>query len=97
MPRYCRKCSVRFACNGECPKNRFTRAPDGELGLNYLCAGYKAFFGHIDGTMRLMTDLVRQGRHADEVMAMFAKAGRNDPCPCGSGRKAKACHKRPAS
>jgi len=24
--------------------------------------------------------------------AAVAKAGRNDPCPCGSGRKYKACH-----
>jgi preprotein translocase subunit SecA len=22
----------------------------------------------------------------------FATAGRNDPCPCGSGRKFKRCH-----
>jgi len=22
----------------------------------------------------------------------FARAGRNDPCPCGSGRKYKRCH-----
>ena len=22
----------------------------------------------------------------------FAQAGRNDPCPCGSGRKYKRCH-----
>jgi uncharacterized protein YecA (UPF0149 family) len=22
----------------------------------------------------------------------FAHAGRNDPCPCGSGRKFKRCH-----
>jgi len=24
----------------------------------------------------------------------FATVGRNDPCPCGSGRKFKACHGR---
>jgi uncharacterized protein len=92
LPRYCRECDVRFACHGECPKNRFTLTPDGEPGLNYLCAGYKAFFTHVDGPMRLMADLLRQGRHADEITSVFAAAGRNDPCPCGSGRKAKLCH-----
>jgi len=68
LPRYCRECPVRFACHGECPKNRFILTPDGEPGLNYLCAGYKAFFTHIDKPMRLMADLLRRGRYADEVM-----------------------------
>jgi len=47
LPRVCRACDVRVMCNGECPKNRFMRAPDGEPGLNYLCAGYKKFFGRV--------------------------------------------------
>jgi uncharacterized protein len=92
LPAYCRDCEVRFACNGECPKNRFTLTPDGEPGLSYLCAGYRAFFNHIDGPMRLMAALLRDGKHADEIMHLFASAGRNEPCPCGSGRKAKRCH-----
>lgn len=46
LPHVCRACDVRIMCNGECPKNRFSRAPDGEEGLNYLCAGYKRFFTH---------------------------------------------------
>ena len=65
LPLYCRECPVRFACHGECPKNRFILTPDGEPGLNYLCAGYKAFFAHIDRPMRMMADLLRRGRYAD--------------------------------
>jgi uncharacterized protein len=42
--------------------------------------------------MRLIADLLRHGRYADEIKGVFAAAGRNDPCPCGSGRKAKRCH-----
>ena len=99
LPRYCRECEVRFACNGGCPKDRFINTPDGEPGLNYLCAGYKMFFKHVDRPMRMMTDLLRRGRFADEIMPILAKeaaalfaVGRNDLCPCGSGKKFKRCH-----
>ena len=74
LPAYCRSCEVRFACHGECPKNRFISTPAGEPGLNYLCAGYKSFFTHIDRPMRLMADLLRRGRYADEVMGLLARA-----------------------
>ena len=73
LPRYCRECEVLFACYGECPRNRFLKTPDGEAGLNYLCAGYKYFFKHIDKPMKLMADLLQQGRYADEVMGILAE------------------------
>jgi uncharacterized protein len=100
LPQYCKSCDVLFACHGECPKNRFVDTPDGEPGLNYLCEGYKAYFHHIDKPMRLIGDLLKQGQEASGVMAVlareteraFAKVGRNELCPCGSGRKFKKCH-----
>ncbi|HSR33698.1 MAG TPA: anaerobic sulfatase maturase [Anaerolineae bacterium] len=105
LPRYCRECEVRFACHGGCPRNRFIKTPDGEPGLNYLCAGYKLFFHHIDQPMRIMSDLLRQNRAPAEIMQWyraqdlqraqsFADAKPNDPCPCGSGKKFKQCHGR---
>jgi uncharacterized protein len=105
LPRYCRQCEVLHICNGECPKNRFMETPDGEEGLNYLCEGYKAFFKHADGPMKTMAGLMRRGRQAEEIMQLHTspdainamgeiKAGRNEPCPCGSGKKFKQCHGR---
>jgi uncharacterized protein len=68
LPKYCRECEVRFACNGECPKYRFTKTPDGEPGLNYLCAAYKQFFTRIDPHMRTMAQLLQSGRPAADIM-----------------------------
>jgi uncharacterized protein len=68
LPEYCRECEVLFACNGECPKNRFSKTPEGEEGLNYLCQGYKYFFNHINPQMKAMAKLLKSGRPADEVM-----------------------------
>ncbi len=68
LPKYCRECPVLFACYGECPRNRFISTPDGEPGLNYLCAGYKRFFNHINPAMNTMAGLLRQNRFADEIM-----------------------------
>lgn len=71
LPRYCKKCRFLAVCNGECPKNRLLETPDGEAGLNYLCEGYRAFFTHADRPMRIMAELLRRGRNADEVMLIL--------------------------
>lgn len=104
LPNYCRECDVRFACHGGCPKNRFIQTPQGEPGLNYLCAGYKKFFHHVDQPMRIMATLLRQNRAPAEIVnilaeeeeaklqEVYAQTPRNASCPCGSGRKYKHCH-----
>jgi uncharacterized protein len=103
LPRYCRECEVRFVCNGGCPKDRVLHTPEGEPGLNYLCEGFRAFFNHIDAPMKYMAAELRAQRPPANIMRhlaqqeadlqrRFALAGRNDPCPCGSGKKFKHCH-----
>jgi uncharacterized protein len=103
LPRYCLECPVLFACNGECPKNRFIDTPDGEPGLNYLCAGYKAFFQRVDEPMKLMAMLMRTNRPASDVMGILAEsrevletayknADKEKPCPCSSKLPYKECH-----
>jgi uncharacterized protein len=72
LPRYCRECEVRFACHGGCPKDRFISTPDGEPGLNYLCAGYKIFFNHIDKPMKIMTELLDLNRAPAGIMQTYA-------------------------
>jgi uncharacterized protein len=53
--------------------------------------------------MQIMADLMKGGRPASGVMQIlpkmeaqrakvFARTGRNEPCPCGSGAKFKKCH-----
>jgi uncharacterized protein len=99
LPAFCRSCEVKFACNGECPKHRFTKTPDGEDGLNYLCPAYKRFFRHIDPHMKTMVELLRMRQPPAAIMQLLARreqptaapANRNDPCPCGSGKKFKKC------
>lgn len=99
LPKYCQQCEVRFACNGECPKHRFATTPDGEPGLNYLCAGYKMFFNHVDPYMRFMAEELRHQRPPANIMESLrsrerqssGKPTRNQPCSCGSGRKYKQC------
>ena len=103
LPHDCRVCPVRFICNGACPKDRVLKTSSGEPGLNYLCAGYKTFFTHIDQPMKTMVALIQQRRPPADIMLLlarqdtelatkYARAGRNDPCPCGSGKKLKQCH-----
>jgi uncharacterized protein len=98
LPRYCQTCEVLAMCNGGCPKDRFLQTPDGEAGLNYLCAGYKRFFTHCKPFVQELAALWRRQSLEGQmplsqtpVSQVGPKIGRNDPCPCGSGLKYKKC------
>jgi uncharacterized protein len=105
LPRYCFECEYRFACHGECPKNRISKTPDGAPGLNYLCPSYKHFFSHVHPYMQFMADELKARRAPANVMEWVKRVerqkdlkkivrseiGRNETCPCGSGKKYKNC------
>jgi uncharacterized protein len=95
----CRSCAWLAVCNGGCPKDRHAFAEDGEPGQNCLCAGLRRFFAHAEQPLKRAIQLGEQGQSPAAVMAAlraeslarWRNIGRNDPCPCGSGRKAKHC------
>lgn len=99
LPQRCRACAWLAVCNGGCPKDRFAVDENGESGLNYLCSGLRQFFAHADQPLRQVVELRQRGATPEAIRtALRAQAqlrwrgiGRNDPCPCGSGRKAKHC------
>ena len=99
LPGECRRCQWLSLCNGGCPKDRFAFSADGEPGMNHLCAGLKRFFGYAVPLIDELLSLTRQGYSSGYMMNALRQAAasrwngvsRNDPCICGSGRKAKNC------
>ena len=68
LPSQCLSCEYEFACHGECPRNRFLTAPNGEAGLNYLCQGYHRFFTHAAPYMDYMRKMLQSGQAPAKVM-----------------------------
>ena len=68
LPVKCRQCKYLFACNGECPKNRFYTTSEGEEGLNYLCKGYYRFFEHVAPYMEYMKRELLAERAPSNIM-----------------------------
>jgi len=90
----CQECPWLALCNGGCPKDRIASSAE-----NRLCDGLFRFFAHATPVLEQVARLIRSGQTPVAIMAgLQAEAGagwqgvgRNDPCPCGSGRKAKQC------
>lgn len=70
LPGQCLDCRWLFACNGECPRNRFAVTADGQPGLNYLCEGYRTFFAHAAPYMDHMAAQLASGLPPASVMLL---------------------------
>ena len=99
---HCRACSWLSLCGGACPKDRFGLSPEGEAGQYYLCAGLERYFAYAVPLLKEAMRLSAQGKAPQAIMAAlvqeerarFRGVSRNDPCPCGSGKKFKSCCQR---
>lgn len=77
LPEECRECKWLFACNGECPKNRFIKDCYGNPGKNYLCQGYRMFFEHVAPYMDFMKNEYLNQRPPANVMQHVDEIERN--------------------
>lgn len=75
LPRQCKECDFLFACNGECPKNRFLTTKEGEPGLNYLCEGYRHYFSHVAPFMDFMKQELQAQRPPANIMKHIVREG----------------------
>lgn len=92
----CDECRWKRYCFGGCPKNRPGRGD--AAAPSVLCDGYQMFFEHAMPRLEWLAGFLRRGQLPPdpETVAVSAgrtgdKVGRNNPCPCGSGRKYKQC------
>lgn len=99
----CRECEYITYCSGDCLKERFYGKKDPQQ-LSWLCKGWKMFFKHALPGLKELARGIRQERMEQVEIAKQQqmssppdpsisqkKIGRNDPCPCGSGKKYKNC------
>ena len=89
----CRECRFLFLCNGGCIKDR------DEDGYNVLCEAYWQLYETMDEPLKIMADLLQKKYSPQRISDLLKQkrrekwkgVSRNDPCPCGSGRKYKVC------
>ena len=97
----CQQCKWKFICRCGC-QHYWDRSGD-----DYLCSSYKQFFSHSESRFRMLAERLKRQQMAaqmplqpqetqapvvmDENDDIWKSVGRNDPCPCGSGKKYKKC------
>jgi uncharacterized protein len=74
LPANCRGCKYLFACNGECPKNRFLLKNHERSGENYLCEGYRFFFQFAAPYLVFIKYLLENDKPASDIMQALAQS-----------------------
>ncbi len=97
LPDQCKSCKWLKYCWGGCTKDRIRDPQDNNL--SHFCQSYQMFFEHADRQLQQLAERWKreqiQTSTRNKVMQSIQsgdiKVGRNDPCPCGSGKKFKKC------
>jgi len=100
LPQKCVECKYLIHCRGGCPKDRINN-PQTE-GLDHFCKSHLMFFEYADADMKALAEdwMTEQQQYEEESHRRVeeltgqpeqARVGRNEPCPCGSGKKYKKC------
>jgi uncharacterized protein len=91
----CEGCEFLWICAGDCLKHRLCTGGGDPRRLSDLCAGWELFYRHTMPRFQQLADQVKAERRraatAQAIARQGGAPGRNDPCPCGSGRKYKKC------
>jgi uncharacterized protein len=91
----CDDCEFGWICRGDCLKHRLCTGGGDPRRLSDLCPGWKLFYSHTMKRFESLAEEVRAERRRAAMMQRLSMGqpmpGRNDPCPCGSGRKFKKC------
>jgi uncharacterized protein len=86
LPEDCKHCEYLGFCNGDC--TRFRASTGSGFGKSDYCEATRMLLAHMAPSMPRIEKKVQAVRAAQNP---GKPPGRNDPCPCGSGRKFKKC------
>jgi uncharacterized protein len=89
-PGECGGCKWLSWCHGGCLKDRLPDRARG-TGRSWFCDSYKALFESSYNDMEQWCAMINDRAEEGDRAPSDKKAGRNDPCPCGSGKKYKRC------
>lgn len=93
LPEQCKSCEWLSLCHGGCPRNRRWSDDFQESNPDYFCESYKQLYAYAHERLTVLGEKVRKQLFEQGLQYYYKgkKPGRNDPCPCGSGKKYKQC------
>ncbi|WP_062106685.1 anaerobic sulfatase maturase [Bacillus niameyensis] len=93
LPEKCKSCEWIHLCHGGCPRNRRWNADLQSSNPDYFCESYRQLYAYAHDRMVSLSEKVRRNLFSQGLQAYYKgkQPGRNDLCPCGSGKKYKQC------